>query len=156
MTEQLERQVISLIAADRLYVPISSMDGKLKRQRKELAQAVDMPGKNFNGERVYARLVDEEGKKARGMSEAIKIFCEKHPNYGAELKGLVAEQRTVSEPTLYFGMTEGSRLTSDDYMQVMTDLGFTPAKAENMYQELMTASRKISRARGEERSILVG
>lgn len=54
-------------------------------------------------------------------------------------------------------MNEGCRLTSEDYMKVMTGLGFSEARAEGMYQELMTVSRKISRARdGEERSILAG
>lgn len=156
MNEQLERQVIGLVAADRIFIPISSMDSKLKKMRKTAAQAISLPGNKYSGERVSAHVVDEEGRKARGMSEAIDIFCGKHPQYGKELRGLIAEQRTVTEPTLYFGMNPGCRLTSADYMQVMTSLGFSEAKAESMYGELMDASRKISRARDEERSILVG
>lgn len=154
--EQLERQVIALIAMDRIGIPIKSMAGKIDRQKPKLAAGINLPNQSYSGERVYARIADEEGSKARGMSEAISIFCEKHPNYGAELRGLVAEQRVTREPTMYFGMQDGCRLTSEDYMQVMTGLGFSEAKAEVMYQELMDASRKISKARGEERSILVG
>ena len=92
-----------------------------------------------------------------GMKDAIEVFSARHPQYGKELAGLIAEERTLTEPTLYFRMQDGCRLTSDDYIGVMTNLGFSPAKAEGMYQELMDASRKISKARGEEeRSILVG
>ena len=158
MTEQLERQVIQLIATDRLDVPISSMSGKLKRAKPKLAKEIDLSDYtgHFNGERTFAYVKDEEGTKARGMTEAIQIFCEKHPQYGTELRGLIAEQRITREPHLYFGMQEGRRLTSGDYMDVMLNLGFSEAKAEAMYQELMDASRKISKARKEERSILVG
>lgn len=156
MSEQLERQIIALVAMDRIGIPIKSMAGKIDRQKPKLAQAISLPGNRFYGERVYAKFQDEEGMKARGMKEAIDIFCEKHQQYGAELRGLIAEQRTTREPTLYFGVNEGCRLTSEDYMQVMTGLGFSEARAESMYQELMSTSRSMSRKRQEERSILVG
>ena len=52
-------------------------------------------------------------------------------------------------------MNEGKRLTSADYLGVMESLGFTPAIAESMYEALMDASRKISKARGEERSVMI-
>jgi len=156
VNEQLERQVIKLIALDRIDIPVSSMSGKLKREKPKVAREIQVPRGNYSGDRVYARVEEEEGQKARGMKEAIDIFCEKHEQYGVELRGLIAEQRTTREPHLYFGMQEGCRLTSADYMDVMTSLGFSEAKAESMYQELMDASRKISKARCEERSILVG
>jgi hypothetical protein len=152
-----ERQLIELIATDRIYMPISSMDGKLKRSRVKLAETIQFPEKIYTGERVYARVVDEEGQKARGMKEAISIFSARHPLYGKELAGLIAEQRINNEPTMYFGMKEGCRLTTEDYMGVMRSLGFSENKADAMYGELMDASRRLSRARKDaERSILVG
>jgi hypothetical protein len=159
MTEQIERKIISLIAADRIDIPISSMSGKLKRMKPKLAGEIDLRdfAGNFHGERAYARLEDEEGMKARGMSEGIKQFEEQYPQYGKILRGMIAEERACREPTLYFGMQVGCRLTSSDYMQVMTDLGFSEQVAEGMYQNLMDASRNISRKRvDEERKILVG
>ena len=39
MTEQLERQFIEIVAMDRIDRPISSMSGKLKRQKPKLAKA---------------------------------------------------------------------------------------------------------------------
>jgi hypothetical protein len=53
-------------------------------------------------------------------------------------------------------MNPNCRLTADDYMNVMSDLGFTEATARTLYPELMDVSRKMSRQRDEERSILVG
>ena len=38
--ETLERQIIQLIATDRIDIPISSMSGKLKRRKPKLAEAV--------------------------------------------------------------------------------------------------------------------
>lgn len=154
--ETLERQIIKLVAIDRIGIPVKSMAGKIDRQKPKIAGAIELPGNNYFGERVYARVTDEEGSKARGMSGAIDVFCDRHPQYGKELKGLIAEQRIIREPTMYFGMLPNCRLTTQDYMDVMTGLGFSEAKAESMYTELMDASRKISKPRDEERSILVG
>ena len=126
--ETLERQVIDLIAADRIFMATSSIDNKLKRIRPKLARAVDLTGNSYSGERVFANVANEEGSKARGMKYAIDAFSRRHPNYGAELRGLVAEQRTFAEPTLYFGMQEGRRLTADDYLGVMANLGKMIAK----------------------------
>jgi len=158
MTEQLERQLIKLIATDRIEIPISSMSGKLKRQKPKIAGAVDLGNYdgNFHGERVYARVKDEEGTKARGMAEGIKTFSAQYPKHGAILQGMIAEERVSREPTLYFGMNEGCRLTEGDYMGVMTSMGFTETTAQRLYPELMDISRKLSRKRDEERSILVG
>jgi hypothetical protein len=158
MTEALERQIIALTAMDRIGIPIKSMAGKIDRQKPKLAGEVDLSeyGGNFHGERTYARLEVHDGMKAKGMRAAIDEFSEQYPRHGEILREMISEQRATREPTLYFGMKDGCRLTSADYMDVMTSLGFSEAKAESMYQELMDASRSISRARDEERHILVG
>ena len=75
--ETLERQIIQLIATDRIDIPISSMSGKLKRRKPKLAEAVSIPkGTRFNGERVYARVEVEDRMKARTMSDAVAKYCE--------------------------------------------------------------------------------
>jgi hypothetical protein len=159
MNEALERQIIELIATDRIDVPISSMSGKLYRTKKKLAPAVEIPGrsKKFQGERVYARVETKDKMKARGMSNAIDVFCKRYKRPGNVLKGLIAEERLASETHLYFGMNDGRRLTADDYRDVMVSLGFSPAAAEGLYGKLMDASRKISRKRVDgERNIMIG
>jgi hypothetical protein len=158
MTEQLEREIIALVAMDRIGIPIKSMAGKVDRQKPKLAENIDLSDYKgrFQGNRTYARLEVHEGQKAKGMRAAIDEFSEKYPRHGKILEGMISEQRVTREPTLYFGMNEGCRLTSADYMEVMTNLGFSEARAETMYQELMDASRKISNSRDEERRILVG
>jgi len=160
MSEKLERRLIELIATDRIDVPISSMSGKLKRAKKKLAPAVDLSaykGKNFQGERVYARVEEEDKMKARTMSVAVDVFCERYKRPGNVLKGIIAEKRLASETHLYFGMHDGRRLTADDYRGVMSNLGFSPVAAEGLYGKLMDASRKISRKRVDgERNIMIG
>jgi hypothetical protein len=157
MTEQLERQVIELIAADRIHIPISSIDGKLKRQKPKIAQAIQLPGARFQGERVYARVkVDDVTEKARTMREAIDVFAEQYPRHGKILNGLIEETRQAKETNMYFGVQEGCRLTAEDYLGVMQNLGFTEAGARNLYPELMNVSRNLARKREEERSILIG
>jgi len=156
INEQLERQVIDLIAADRIFIATSSMDNKLKRMRPKLAREIELEANSYSGERVFARVVDEEGSKARGMKYAIEEFSRRHPNYGQEFKGLVAEQRTCAEPTLYFGMQEGRRLTAEDYLGVMSNLGFTESQSRALYTPLLETSRSLVKKRDEERSIVLG
>lgn len=160
MVEELEREIIQVIATDRIDRPISSMSGKLKRSKPKLAKGIDLSeyDNDFKGERVYARIEEASGvMKARGMRDAIDLFARKYPRYGEILGGLIAEQREISETHLYFGVNEGRRLTAEDYMGVMTNLGFTDATSRALYPELMDISRNMARKRQEtERSILVG
>ncbi len=158
VNEQLERQVIELVAADRLFIPVSSMDNKLKRRREKMAMAIELPeSRQYRGERVYARTEDEDKMKARTMKEAVAEFREKYPSHGKVLDGIIAEKRLQRETHLYYGVREGCRLTSDDYLNVMKDLGFGPESAKSLYHELIEVSRNLKRKRAEtERSILVG
>ena len=158
MTEQIERQIIELIATDRIDIPVSSMSGKLKRKKPSLAKAIDLTGyaDNFRGERVYARVETDDTMKARGMREGIDLFEQQYPRHGRILRGLIEEQRELREVNLYFGVNNGCRLTTEDYLGVMASLGFTEATARSLYPELMEISRKLSRKRDEERSVLIG
>ena len=124
--EELERRVIALVAADRMDIPVSSMSGKLKRMKPKLAHTIILPDgrKSYEGERVHARVKDENLQKAKGMKEGVETFCERYPQYGKILQGMIEEKREVRESHLYFGMNEGRRLTAEDYMTVMADLGF--------------------------------
>lgn len=156
MTE-VEQGLIRLIATDRIEIPISSMSGKLKRQKPEIARAV-AEGFNlrYSGERTYAKVVEDDKMKARGMREGIESFSRDYPKYGEILQQYIDEERSLRERHLFFGMKEGCRITADDYRDVMTNLGFTPAMAEELYPALMDVSRKLSRQRSEERSIMIG
>ena len=94
--------------------------------------------------------------KARGMANAIEDFAQQYPRHGNILRGMIAEERQVRETYLHFGLNPDKRLTADDYIGVITSLGFTEATARNLYPELMDVSRKISKKRDEDRSILIG
>lgn len=154
---ELENQITQIIALDRLDIPVSSMSGKLKRQKKKLAPEVDLSeyDNEFYGERVYARIESDEKMTARGMREGIEKFSEEFPRHGKILEGYIQEQRAKRETRLYFGTNPGKRISSQDYVEVMQDLGFTENTAKNFYPELMEISRKLSRKREEERSILI-
>lgn len=155
--ETLERQVIGLIAADRLDIPISSLSGKLKRMKPKLAGRIELAKGSYNGTRVYARVEAKDILKARTISEAVDDFCTEHPQYGAVLQQMIEDKRSVSETHLYFGIQQGCRLTAEDYLGVMADLGFTEAQASSLYGPLMDTSRNIARKRAEgERRILIG
>jgi hypothetical protein len=156
MVEDIERKIIEIIATDRIYIPISSLDGKLDRKRKKLAKAVELEGNKYVGDRVYARVKEEDKMKARGMRDGIEKFAQEYPRYGKILNGMIEEERANRERHLYFGVNSGCRLTADDYRDVLTDLGFTKTRTKTLYQELMQVSRSISKKRDEERSVLIG
>ncbi len=158
MAEELERKLIEIIATDRIDKPISSMSGKLKRRKPKLAKEINLDDDVFyKGDRVWARVGYEDKTKARGMRDGIREFSQKYPRYGTILNGIIEEKRLYRETHLYFGMQEGCRITSEDYLGVMQDLGFTNATAKKLYPELMEISRNLARKRQEkERSILIG
>ncbi|MEK6893973.1 MAG: hypothetical protein AABX10_00755 [Nanoarchaeota archaeon] len=152
-----ETKLLELIAMDRIEIPISSMSGKLKRQKPKLAGEIDLQGKaKYQGERCYARIESEDLEVARGIREGVDEFAKRFPKYGTILNGLIEEKRTEKETHLYFGMKEDCRLSEGDYMGVMQSLGFTENAARSLYPELMSVSRNLSRKRDEERRILIG
>jgi len=156
MEQEIENGLLELIATERIYIPISSMDGKLKKQRSKMAESLAID-KGYSGDRAYARIEQEDTMKARGMSEAVKLFESQYPRHGKILKGMIEEKRAEREVTMYFGMNPDCRLTESDYLGVMTNLGFSPATAQRLYPELMDISRKLSKKRQQnERSILIG
>jgi hypothetical protein len=152
-----ERRVLELIATDRIGMPIKSMAGKLDRAKPKLAKAIDLCEiGRYAGTRVYAEVRNDDTMKARGMADGIAAFADAYPRYGKILHGLIEEQRAVREVNMYFGVNDGCKLTSDDYMGVLTNMGFTEATAQRLYPELMDISRNLARKRKEERSVLIG
>ena len=104
MTEQIERQIIQLIATDRIDVPISSMSGKLKRAKPKLAKGIDLSqyDGDFQGDRVNARVESDEKMTARGMKEGIEIFEGEFPRHGQVLRGYIEAERAKKETRTSF------------------------------------------------------
>jgi hypothetical protein len=154
----MENQILELITKDRLEIPLSSLYQKLKREKKKAAISIAEPLRQdrFVGQRSYAFFTTEDKDRARGMKEAVADFSQQFPKYGSILQGMIAERRVRSEEHVYFGMNPGCRLTADDYVSVMTSLGLSEGTARSLYPDLMELSRKLARAREEERSAIVG
>jgi len=155
--KEVEGQLVELVAVDRIDIPVSSLSGKLKRKKPKLGREIDLGSRGvYTGERVYGRVEDRDQMKARGMKEGIANFSKSFPRYGAILKGMIEEERAISETHLYFGLNEGSKLSASDYVSVLTSLGFTETQAKNLYPALVDVSRRLSKKRDEERSVMVG
>jgi hypothetical protein len=163
MTQELEREVIGLVATDRLYMPSSSFDGKLERSRPKLGKAIvnleefQETGQKFQGERAYARVESVNKSKARDMRAGVEQFAKEFPQYGKILNGMIETERVKKETHLQFGMQDGKRLTKDDYIDVLTNMGLGPVTAEKYCDVALDISRSMNRKRGyEDRSVLIG
>ncbi|MFH1211023.1 MAG: hypothetical protein V1645_03840 [archaeon] len=153
----MEKKVLELIAQDRIDIPLSSMEQKLRKVKMSNAgELADVVGTGFYGERSFAYVSFEDKNRARGMKEAIAEFEQEFPKYGAILRGLIAEKRVKREEHLYFGLNSGCKLTGDDYMGVMKSVGLSDTTSRSLYPDLMDVSRKLSKARNEDRSLIVG
>jgi hypothetical protein len=154
----MESEIITLIAKDRLEIPLSSMYQKVKKAKsKESKNLADLlGGKRFSGERTYAFVQEEDKERARGLKEAVAEFSADFPKYGRILQGKIAEKRVVAEQHLYFGVQPGCRLTTDDYIAAIQSVGLSESVARNLYPDLINVSRKLAKAREEERSAIVG
>jgi|APSaa5957512622_1039677.scaffolds.fasta_scaffold67846_2 hypothetical protein len=164
MSQELEREVISLVATDRLYVPSSSFDGKLERSRPKIGKAIagieefqEVYEGDFQGERTYATVTTVNKQKARDMRTGIEEFSQEFPQYGTILNGFIEKQRVKKEQHLQFGMQDGKRLTKEDYVEVLTNMGLGPVTAEKYCDVALDISRTMNRKRGyEDRSVLIG
>jgi len=156
----MEQKLIELIAKDRIEIPLSSIEQKLRRSRTSLAKQFAKnnckEGVRYVGERSYAFVEVEDKDRARGMKEAISEFVEEFPKYGKILQGKVAEKRVTAEEHLYFGMNEDCRISANDYVGVMKSVGLSEGTARALYPELMDVSRNLSKARDEDRSVIIG
>jgi hypothetical protein len=154
----MENRIIALIAQDRLEIPLSSMYQKVKRVKSKEAKGLAeiLGASRFESGRAYAFVESEDKERARGMKAAVAEFCQEFPKHGVILQGKIAEKRVTAEEHLYFGVTPGSRLTTEDYLNVLQSLGLSEQTARNLYPDLINVSRKLAREREEERSILVG
>jgi hypothetical protein len=153
--ESLERQIVALVAADRFGIPIKSMAGKIDRMKPKLAEALDLPKGRYAGERVFARVEFEDKLKSRTISQAVAAYCEKYSAEGKILTQMIEDERAVRETHLYFGINPGCRLTADDYLGVMSNMGFTETQARTLYSPLIETSRTIAKKRDEERRVML-
>lgn len=162
MAENIEQKILYLVATDKSEIPVSSFDGKLKRLRTKLASGIDLSDydNDFSGERVFARVEESDEMRARGLREAINEFRREYPKYGKILEKLIKQKRNQREVHLYFGMQPESKLTREDYVKVMRDLGLSQHSAERLYPILMEISSGLQQKRkktGKDvRSIIIG
>jgi hypothetical protein len=147
-----------LIARDRLEIPLSAIHQRNRRVKTSEAKTLadSLGNERYESERVYAFVESEDKMRARGMKEAFAEFCELYPRHGSILKGLVEDKRITAENHLYFGVHNGSRLTTADYLSAIQSTGISEQVARNLYPDLLKVSRKLSGEREEERSIIVG
>ena len=87
----MESKILKLISLDRIDIPLSSLDNKLRRQKMENAKGIanQIGNQKFVGERTYAFVEKEDQNRARGMKEAIYEFSEQFPKYGKILQGKI-------------------------------------------------------------------
>ena len=152
MTENnYEEQVRHLIAYDNLDVTLSSLHKKADRRHK--AMAVDLKGAVVDGEDfgcAIAKIEYKDKKKARAMGEAIAEFCTKNPKYGSELLGMIKKKRKSRETHLFYGLEEGRRISSSDYIGAMTDCGLSETRARDLYPVILDISRDLQESREDE------
>ena len=87
MTNELEKQIINIVATDRLYVPSSSFDGKLERSRKKIGKSLELSEDFYQGDRVYARIEIVNKHRSKDLRAGVEEFCSEHPQYGKILNG---------------------------------------------------------------------
>lgn len=153
----MERNILNLVAMDRMDIPLSSLDNKLRRRRmgaaKDIAEAMNG---SFESERAFAYVETEDKKVARGMKEAITEFQQEYPTEGAVLQEKIKEKRLQREKHLYFGTNNNARLTGDDYLTVMKNLGVSEHRAHMLYPTLMDVSRDLAARNNRNNRIVVG
>ncbi len=148
------------MAFDNLNIPLSSLYQKARARHKDIA--VDLEGAVKDEEDfgcAVVRMEKKDKKKARAMGDAIAEFCVKHPKYGKELLGMIKRKRISRERHLFYGLEEGRRISSQDYLGAMEDCGLTEGQSRELYPVLLNISRGLKQKKIEKdglRRVLIG
>jgi len=155
---ELEKYVRHLIALDVLYKPLSSLGDKGKRRAEKSAKEISKLLKTDKeiSERIFAKIDRRDEEKARTLREGIDAFNKRYPKYGNLLEKMIEETRTRKDKYLVFGLNKGYKLSEDDYVGVMMDLGFTRREANETYPHIISISERLKKASEQaERTILI-
>ncbi len=156
---EIEKYVRGLVSADITYRPLKSLGEKGVRRIDKKAE--DLAGLLRKGEekgnRIEARIEERpEEEKARTLNEGIDEFCKKYPPYGKILKGLIEEKRIERRNYLIYNIKEGYKLSEEDYIKILEEIGFNKREAASIYPHILAISERLGKA-GEnlERNILL-
>jgi len=156
---EIEKYVRLMIASDILYRTLNNLGEKgIRRLNKTAKNIVDLLEKKEEiGSRVIAKIEElDEEMKARTTKEGIDEFCKKYPQYGIILKGLIEEKRLKRNKYLVYGLNPPYKLSEEDYIQVIMDLGFDRREASSIYSHILNYSQKEGKANETlERKILL-
>lgn len=144
---ELEISVRNMVAYDILSKPLTSLGQKADRRKDKVGKEISTllkEGEEF--ERVTAYVERREEERARTLREGIEAFKEEFPRYGKVLEEKIQEKRSRSNRYLVFGVSEGFKLSADDYRRVMKDLGMTSVEADAMYPHLLQISERLGKA----------
>ena len=155
---ELENKVRRLIAGDITYRVLKSLGERGNRRLKK--RAVEIVCLLKEGEepnsRFYVEIERIKEEKARTMRGGINAFKKKYPNYGKILEGLIAEKRIKRNKNLVYRLNKGYKLSEEDYVQIMMDLGFEKREASAMYPHILAISERLEKADEQmERTILL-
>ena len=155
---ELESRVRRLIAGDITYRVLKNLGNKgVRRLNKRAAEITDLLDKGEEpNNRFYVGIEKIEKEKARTLREGINAFKKEHPGYGKILEGLIAKKRIKRNKNLIYGLNEGYKLSEEDYVLIMRDLGFERREASAIYPHILAISKRLERANEQsERTILL-
>jgi len=155
---EVEKYVRWLIALDIISKPLSSLGDKgMRREKKTVKNIVALLEKESEiSKRIFAKIEKREEEKARTLREGITQFKKKYPSYGTILEGIIAETRIKKNEYLIYGLNENYKLSEEDYVRVMMDLGFKRREAVSIYPHIIAISERLGKASEQaERRILI-
>ena len=155
---ELEKRVRKSIAGDITSKVLKSLgdkgDRRLKKGAKEIVNLLN-EGEEPNY-RFCVEIKKTKEEKARTLREGINAFKKKYSRYGNILEGLIAEKRIKRNKNLVYRLNKGYKLSEEDYVQVMMDLGFEKREASAMYPHILAFSERLGKADEQlERTILI-
>ena len=155
---ELENKVRRLIAGDITSKVLKSLgdkgDRRLKKGAKEIVNLLN-EGEEPN-DRFCVGIKKTKEEKARTLRKGINAFKKKYSRYGDILEGIIAEKRIKRNKNLVYRLNKGYKLSEEDYVQIIMDLGFEKREASAMYPHILAISERLEKADEQmERTILL-
>jgi hypothetical protein len=149
----LTRETEQLVAYHTIKRGFDVMAKRADRKVKPLALSVydrlTKKQKFSKGSIVTADYRFLEQEKARTLTEGIKEFSQRFPEYGKTLKGIIKETRTTKKRYLEFGINPGYEIADLTYIAALEDIGIKEENLSRTFETVMDISDLLKGKREE-------
>ncbi|PLW80071.1 hypothetical protein C0585_04095 [Candidatus Woesearchaeota archaeon] len=150
---KLTLETMDLIAYSNIKSSLDSFAKRADRVVKPLASSTYerlTKGQNISeNSGIIADYRFEDKDKARTLTEGIKEFKARFPEYGSKLQDIIDETRKTKKRYVNFGLEQGFELPNEIYIDALRKIGIQESRLKSTYNSVMAMSDVLAKKKKE-------